>query len=227
MTTPGSSNPSNAVLRPRKVIKDYGQQKKPSNSKKAPPEPQPKINQDVFITLPSDQFKQLAENKNFDRKASAKSFNLACKIEEFKWSDKNVLTAPAKVSNKTVSAIVDTRSTSIVISRGCFDRLGLVEDAKVLLTLSSVTNTVMAPRKVFYNVKIQVGRSVTRLPAILAKGLQLNLLLGVNWIAAAKAQININQKTLAVNGEIIQIKTYKTRWVICARVLQKYTTRRR
>ena len=112
------------------------------------------MNWDVFIDLPSNQFKQLAENKDFNRKAFAELFNLACKIEEFKWSDKNVLTVPAKVSNKAVSAIVDTRSTSIVISHGCFDRLGLVEDAEVLLTLSSVTDTVMAPQKVFYNVKI-------------------------------------------------------------------------
>ena len=161
----------------------------------------------MFIALPSNQFKQLAENKNFNRKAFAKSFNLACKIEEFKWSDKNIPTVPAKVSNKTVSAIVDTGSTVIVISRRCFDRLGLVKDAEVLLTLSSVTNTVMAPQKVFYNVKIQVGRSVTRLPAIVAEGLQFDLLLGVNWIAVAKAQIDINQKMLAVNGEIIQMKT--------------------
>ena len=111
------------------------------------------------------------------------------------------------MAKKAVLAIVDTGSTSIAISHGCFDRLSLAKDAKVSLTLSSVTDTVMAPQKVFYNVKIQVGRSVTRLPAIIAKGLQFVLLLGVNWIALAKAQIDINQKTLAVNGEIIQMKT--------------------
>ena len=54
----------------------------------------------------------------------------------------------------------------------------------------------MALQKVFYNIKIQVGRSVARLPAIVAEGLQFDLLLEVNWIAAAKAQVDINQKNV-------------------------------
>ena len=38
-------------------------------------------------------------------------------------------------------AIVDTRSAGVVISEGCFEKLGLKEDGEVEYTITSATGT--------------------------------------------------------------------------------------
>ena len=63
---------------------------------------------------------------------------------------------PAKVNDKAVVAIVDTGSTGVVISKSCFERLGLVGDDEVEYTITSATITNKKLSVVLFGVEIAV-----------------------------------------------------------------------
>ena len=56
---------------------------------------------------------------------------------------------------------------------------------------------------------INFGKSVVPLPVIVLEGLHYDMLLGVNWIAQTNSKIDIIKRTIEVQGESIQFKTYQ------------------
>ena len=64
----------------------------------------------------------------------------------------------AKINSHTVVAIVDTSSAGIVISKSCFDQLGMVKDEEVEFKITLATDTNKKVRTVLFGVNITVGR---------------------------------------------------------------------
>ena len=55
-------------------------------------------------------------------------------------------------------AIVDTSSAGVVISKSCFDQLGMVKDEEVEFTITLATNTNKKVRTVLFDADITMGR---------------------------------------------------------------------
>ena len=79
-------------------------------------------------------------------------------LQEFKWSKFSAVAVPAKLNGKMVVAIVDTGSAGVVISKSCFDWLGLVNDNDVEFTITLTTDTNKRVQKVMFGVKVTVKR---------------------------------------------------------------------
>ena len=114
-------------------------------------------------------------------------------LQEFKWSKFSAVAVPAKLNGLMVVAIVYTGSAGVVISKSCFDWLGLVSDNEVEFTITSATNTNKKVRKVMFGVEVTVGDKTVRVPAILLEGLHFDVLPKVSWLHKAKASIQVSK----------------------------------
>ena len=161
-------------LRPEVIQIDT--EKEPKNGKTASD-----ILEEILITMPAFQFKQMIQDKGFNQKTFIENFNISFLVHDFKWSTTTVQVIPAKVAGQSVSAIVDTESTRVVIYGGCVCCLQLQPDAKVDISLSAVTTKSCSPLQIFYLLQITVRKKEFNISAIVIEGLHFNLLLGVNW----------------------------------------------
>ena len=112
-----------------------------------------------------------------------------------------------KLNGQMVVAIVDTGSAGVVISKSCFDRLGLVSDDEVEFTITLATDTNKKLRKVLFGVEVTVGKNTVTVLAIVLEGLHFDVLLGVSWLKEAKAKILLEEGVIEVNGEHIIYKS--------------------
>ena len=71
-------------------------------------------------------------------------------LQEFKWSKFSAVAVPAKLNGQMVVAIVNTGSARVVISKSCFDWLGLVDDNEVEFTITLAMYTNKKVRKVMF-----------------------------------------------------------------------------
>ena len=86
-----------------------------------------------------------------------------------------------------------------MISKSCFDWLGLVSDNEVEFTITLATDTNKKVRKVMFGVEVTVGDKTVRVPAIVLEGLHFDVLLRVSWLHEAKASIQVSQGSLVVD----------------------------
>ena len=61
-------------------------------------------------------------------------------------------------------------------------------------------------REVFYEIPIEVGKSLVTLPALVAEGLFVDVLLGANWLKAVGARLDITQLEIRVMDEKLKLK---------------------
>ena len=101
-------------------------------------------------------------------------------LQEFKWSKFSAVAVPAKMNRQRVVAIINMGSAGVVISKSCFDWLGLVNDNEVELIITSATDTNKKVRKVMFGVEVTVGENTVCVPAIVLEVLHFNVLLGVS-----------------------------------------------
>ena len=107
----------------------------------------------------------------------------------------------ALLNKQKVVAIIDTGSSGVVISESCFRRLGLIQDGEVEFLITSATDTNRKHRKIIKEVEIEVGKSKATVPAIKLEGLHFNVLLGMNWLKAAGATIDVVDGTIRIAEE--------------------------
>ena len=129
-------------------------------------------------------------------------------LQEFKWSKFSAVAVPAKLNGQMVVAIVNTGSAGVVISKSCFDWLGLVSDNEVEFTITLATDTNKKVRKVMFGVEVTVGDKTVRVPAIVLEGLHFDVLLGVSWLHEAKASIQVSEGSLVVDTVKIPYKLW-------------------
>ena len=127
-------------------------------------------------------------------------------LQEFKWTKYSAVAVQAKLNSHTVVAIVDTSSVGVVISKSCFDRLGMVKDEEMEFT--STTDTNKKVRTVLFGVDITVGEKTVKVPAIVLEGLHFDVLLGVSWMQEAKASVFITEGVLEVDGKRLLYKSW-------------------
>ena len=96
----------------------------------------------------------------------------------------------------------------MVISESCFRRLGLIPDGEVEFTITSATDTNRKHRKIIKEVEIKVGKSKATVPAIILEGLHFNVLLGMNWLKAAGAIIDVVNGTIRIAEEKVPYKAW-------------------
>ena len=93
------------------------------------------------------------------------------------------------------------RSAGVVISKSCFDRLGMVKDEEVEFTITLATDTNKKVRTVLFGVDITVGEKTVKVLAIVLEGLHFDVLLGVSWMQEAKVSVLITEGVLEVDGK--------------------------
>ena len=84
------------------------------------------------------------------------------------------------------------------MSCGCVTQLGTQLDDQVEINIASLGGLEKKVREVFYDVPIKVGKSLVTLPALVAEGLFVEVLLGANWLQAVGACINITRLEIRV-----------------------------
>ena len=110
-------------------------------------------------------------------------------LQEFKWNKYLAVVVQAKLNQHLLVAKVDTGSAGVVISKSCFDQLGMVKDEEVEFIIALATNTVKKVRTVLFGVDVNVGEKTVKDPNIVLEGLQFDVLLGVSWMQEAKASV--------------------------------------
>ena len=74
------------------------------------------------------------------------------------------------------------------------------------MNIASLNGVEKKIRDVFFDVPFEVGQSLVTLPALSADGLFVDVLLGVNWMKAGGACLNINRLEVVVNKEKLRLK---------------------
>ena len=133
---------------------------------------------------------------------------IAMIVKDFKWSQQTAIAMKALLNKQKVVAIIDTGSSGVVISESCFRRLGLIQDGEVEFTITSATDTNRKHRKIIKEVEIEVGKSRATVPAIILEGLHFDVLLGMNWLKAAGAIIDVVNGTIRIAEEKVPYKAW-------------------
>ena len=94
----------------------------------------------------------------------------------------------------------------MVVSCSCVSCLNLQPDDQVEMNIASLSGVEKKTRSVFFDVPIEVGHSLVSLPALVADGLFVDVLLGANWLKAVGACLNVGQLELVVNSEKLKLK---------------------
>ena len=134
------------------------------------------------------------------------SFNINLLAKNFLWSDVALFSTPAKIFSKNVMAVIDSRSSGVVVSQGCVARLGIQPDDQVEMNIASLGGLEKKVREVFYEIPIEVGKSLVTLPALVAEGLFVDVLLGANWLKAVGARLDITRLEIRVMDEKLKLK---------------------
>ena len=94
----------------------------------------------------------------------------------------------------------------MVVSCVCVSCLNLQPDDQVKMNIASLKGLEKKTRSVFFDVPIKVGHSLVSLPALVADGLFVDVLLGANWLKAVGACLDVGQLELVVNSEKLKLK---------------------
>ena len=131
---------------------------------------------------------------------------IAMVVKDFKWSQQTAIAMKALLNKQKVVAIINTRSSGVVIFESCFRRLGLMQDGEVKFTITSATDTNRKHRKVIKEIEIEVGKSKATVPTIILEGLHFDVILGINWLKAAGAIIAVINGTIKIAEEKVPYK---------------------
>ena len=96
------------------------------------------------------------------------------------WPDVPPFSTPTKIFSKNIVAVVNLGSSGVVVSCGHVACLKLKPDDQVEMNIASLNKVEMKIRDVFFVVSIEVGQSLVTLPALVADGLFVDVLLGAN-----------------------------------------------
>ena len=113
---------------------------------------------------------------------------------------------PAKIFSKNVVCVVDSEILKVCVSCSCISCLGLKPDNLVEMNIASLNRVEKRIRSVFFDLTIKVGHSLVSLPALVADGLFVDVLLGANWLKAVGACLYVGQLELVVNSEKQKLK---------------------
>ena len=98
----------------------------------------------------------------------------------------------------------------VVVSCGCVSCLNLQPDDQVKMNIASLSGVEKKTRSVFSDVPFKVGHSLVSLPALVADGLFMDVLLGANWLKAVGACLDVGQLKLVVDSEKLKLKKLPT-----------------
>ena len=113
-------------------------------------------------------FKRAITKHGFSTEQFIESYNINFLAKNFLWSDVALFSTPAKIFSKNVRAVIDSGSSGVVVSCGCVAHLEVQPDDQIEMNIASLGNLVKKVRVVFYNVSIEVGKSLVTLPALVA-----------------------------------------------------------
>ena len=74
------------------------------------------------------------------------------------------------------------------------------------MNIASLNGVEKKSRDVFFDVPIEVGNSLVSLPALVADGLFVDVLLGANWLKAVGARLDVSWLELLVDLEKLKLK---------------------
>ena len=74
------------------------------------------------------------------------------------------------------------------------------------MNIASLNGAEKKIQDVFFDVPIEDGQSLVTLPALVANGLFVEVLLGANWMKAVGACLDINRLEIAIDKEKLRLK---------------------
>ena len=126
-------------------------------------------------------------------------FNINLLAFNFLWSNVPLLSAPAKIFSKNAVAVVNSGSSGVAVSCGCVSCLGLKTVDKGEMNIASLNGVEKKLRSVFIDIPIKVRNSMVSLPALVADGLFVDVLLGANWLKAVCSCLDVSQSEIVAD----------------------------
>ena len=163
-------------------------------------------NELLTVSMPLGLFKRAITQRGLSVKKFVEDFNINLLAVNFLWSDVPLFSVSAKIFSKNVVAVVDSGSSGVVISCDCVSCLRLKPDDLVEMNIASLNGVEKKSRSVFFHVPIKVGNSLVSLPALVADGLFVDVLLGANWLKAVGACLDVSRLELVVDSEKLKLK---------------------
>ena len=117
-----------------------------------------------------------------------------------------LLSVPAKIFSNNVVAVVNLGSSGMVVSCGCVSCQSLKPDEQVKINIVYLDEVEKKTMSVFFDVPIEVGHSMIRVPVVVAVGLFVDVLLGANWSKTVSACLDVMQLELVVDFEKLKLK---------------------
>ena len=74
------------------------------------------------------------------------------------------------------------------------------------MNIASLNGVKKKSRDAFFDKPIEVGNSLVSLPALVADGLFVDVLLGANWMKAVSARLDVGQLEVIVDLEKLKLK---------------------
>ena len=132
----------------------------------------------LTVSMPHREFKRAITQCGFSANRFFEDFNINLLAVNFLWLDVPLFSTPANIFSKNVVAVVNLGSSGVVVSCGCVACLKLETDNQVEMKVASLNGVEKKIRDVFSDVPIEVGQSLVTLPALIANGLFVDILLG-------------------------------------------------
>ena len=154
-----------------------------------------------MISLPLEVFKRAITQHGFSTERFVESLNINLLAKNFSWSDVALISTPAKIFSKYVMAVNDSGSSGVVVSHGCVAHLGIQPDDQVEMNIASLGGLKKKVTEVLYEIAIEVGKLLVTLPALVAEGLFVGIILDANWLKAVGACLNITRLEIKVMNE--------------------------
>ena len=134
-------------------------------------------NELLTVSMPLGLFKRAITQRGLSVEKFVEDFNINRLAVNFAWSDVPLLSVSAKIFLKNVVAVVNLGSSGVVVSCNCVSCLGLKPDDQVEMNIASTNGVEKKSRSVFFDVPIEVGSSLVSLPALVADGLFVDVIL--------------------------------------------------
>lgn len=155
----------------------------------------------LAVFMPLGLFKQAITQRGLSIRKFNKDFNINLLAINFLWLDVTLLSVSAKIFSKNVVAVVNSGKSKVVVSQGCISRLGIKPYDQVEMNIAYLSGVEKKSRSVSFDVPIEVRNSLVSLPALVAGGLFVDVLLGANWLKAVGACLDVSWLKLVVNLE--------------------------
>ena len=127
------------------------------------------------------------------RRQVAQMMTASLFVQPFKWSSMGVITLTVRINGYPAKAIYDPGSVGLALSKWFVERNQLKPDETVTMTILGSEGASTLDRAVFNSLETIWEDTKVYLPAVVLPLVSFDCLLGMSWICAVGANLNIEE----------------------------------